>query len=92
MTLPLLAPYLGAAFNLAFALSMGELAATIMVYPPSWVAMPVSIFALTDRGDTFEGAALTVILAAATLLVLGAVARVVTRAGAPRSARDWTAQ
>lgn len=80
VTLPLLAPYLGAAFNLAFALSMGELAATIMVYPPGWATMPVSIFALTDRGDTFEGAALTVILAAATLIVLGLVARAVSRA------------
>lgn len=87
VTLPLLAPYLGAAFNLAFALSMGELAATIMVYPPGWVTMPVSIFALTDRGDTFEGAALTVILAAATLVVLSAVARGIGRAGG-QAARD----
>ncbi|MDE2582284.1 MAG: ABC transporter permease subunit [Rhodospirillales bacterium] len=91
VTLPLLAPYLGAAFNLAFALSMGELAATIMVYPPGWVTMPISIFALTDRGDTFEGAALTVILAAATLLVLGGVARVVARAGG-RARKDRRAR
>jgi 2-aminoethylphosphonate transport system permease protein len=73
VTLPLLAPYLAAAFSLSFALSMGELGATAMVYPPGWMTVPVSIFALTDRGDIFEGAALTVILIGTTLVVLGAV-------------------
>ena len=34
VTLPLVAPYLVAAFGLSFALSMGELGATVMVYPP----------------------------------------------------------
>ena len=62
MTLPLVAPYLVAAFGLSFALSMGELGATVMVYPPGWVTMPVAIFGLTDRGDIFSGAALTMIL------------------------------
>jgi 2-aminoethylphosphonate transport system permease protein len=70
VTLPLIAPYLLAAFSLSFALSMGELGATIMVYPPGWVTMPVGIFALTDRGSIFDGAALTVILVATTLVVL----------------------
>jgi 2-aminoethylphosphonate transport system permease protein len=78
--LPLLLPYLLAAFSLSFALSMGELGATMMVYPPGWVTMPVGIFALTDRGDVFDGAALTVILTLATLAVLGALALVPTRA------------
>jgi 2-aminoethylphosphonate transport system permease protein len=80
ITLPLLLPYLLAAFSLSFALSMGELGATMMVYPPGWVTMPVGIFALTDRGDVFDGAALTVILALATLAVLGTLAMVPTRA------------
>jgi 2-aminoethylphosphonate transport system permease protein len=80
ITLPLLLPYLLAAFSLSFALSMGELGATMMVYPPGWVTMPVGIFALTDRGDVFDGAALTVILTLATLAVLGALALVPTRA------------
>ena len=35
VTLPLIAPYLFAAFGLSFALSMGELGATVMVYPPA---------------------------------------------------------
>ena len=70
VTLPLLAPYLVGAFSLSFALSMGELGATVMVYPPGWVTLPVGIFALTDRGDVFEGAALTVLLILATLAML----------------------
>jgi len=70
VTLPLLAPYLVAAFSLSFALSMGELGATIMVYPPGWVTLPVGIYALTDRGEVFAGATLTVLLAVTTLAVL----------------------
>ena len=80
VTLPLLLPYLIAAFSLSFALSMGELGATVMVYPPGWVTLPVGIFALTDRGDVFDGAALTMILAVATLLVLGGLSRLQTQA------------
>jgi 2-aminoethylphosphonate transport system permease protein len=41
---PLVASYLLAAFGLSFALSMGELGATVMVYPPgsatTWRAIP----------------------------------------------------
>ena len=70
VTLPLIAPYLVAAFGLSFALSMGELGATVMVYPPGWVTLPVAIFGLTDRGDIFSGAALTMILVAVTLALL----------------------
>jgi 2-aminoethylphosphonate transport system permease protein len=70
VTLPLIAPYLIAAFGLSFALSMGELGATVMVYPPGWVTLPVAIFGLTDRGDIFSGSALTMILVAATLALL----------------------
>ena len=70
VTLPMIAPYLIAAFGLSFALSIGELGATVMVYPPGWVTLPVAIFGLTDRGDIFSGAALTMILVAATLALL----------------------
>ncbi|HUN90686.1 MAG TPA: ABC transporter permease subunit [Burkholderiaceae bacterium] len=70
VTLPLIAPYLLAAFGLSFALSMGELGATVMVYPPRWVTLPVTIFGLGDRGETFTGAALTIMLVVATLALL----------------------
>jgi hypothetical protein len=48
----------------------GRTRATVMVYPPGWVTLPVAIFGLTDRGDIFSGAALTMILVAATLALL----------------------
>ncbi|TPL45136.1 ABC transporter permease subunit [Mesorhizobium sp. B2-4-4] len=80
VTLPLLAPYLVAAFGLSFALSMGELGATVMVYPPGWVTLPVSIFSLSDRGDIFAGAALTMILVVATLALLLGLERITARA------------
>ncbi len=84
VTLPLVTPYLIAAFSLSFALSMGELGATIMVYPPGWVTLPVGIFALTDRGDIFQGAALTILLAAATLAVLVGLSQMPTKVAARR--------
>ncbi len=75
VTLPWPAPYLIASFSVSFALSMGELGATIMVYPPGWVTLPVGIFGLTDRGDVFAAAALTMVLATTTLLVLLGLSR-----------------
>lgn len=80
ITLPLVAPYLLAAFSLSFAMSMGELGATVMVYPPGWVTLPVGIFGLSDRGAVFDAAALTVLLAIATLIVLGVLSRIPLRA------------
>ncbi|WJY38460.1 ABC transporter permease subunit [Streptomyces sp. P9-2B-2] len=78
--LPLLLPSLTAAAGLCFALSMGELSATMMLYPPDWLPLPVQIFAATDRGALFAGAALAVTLMAATLLVLLGVSRIRTKA------------
>lgn len=80
VTLPLLLPSLVAAGGLCFALSMGELGATIMVYPPDWVTLPVGIFALTDRGAIFDGAALTVLLLLTTLVVIVAMSKIRSRA------------
>ncbi|MFI0811270.1 ABC transporter permease [Streptomyces echinatus] len=78
--LPLLLPSLTAAAGLCLALSMGELSATMMLYPPDWTPLPVLIYAATDRGALFTGSAVAVVLMAATLLVLFAVSRVRTRA------------
>lgn len=79
VTLPMIAPYLLAAFGLSFAMSMGELGATVMVYPPGWVTLPVTIFGLTDRGAVFSGAALTIVLIVTTLLLLLALERIASR-------------
>ena len=84
VTLPLIAPYLVAAFGLSFALSMGELGATVMVYPPGWVTLPVAIFSQTDRGDIFSGAALTMVLAVTTLALLVGLERAPIRSAAAR--------
>jgi 2-aminoethylphosphonate transport system permease protein len=80
VTLPLLIPQLIAAASLAFALSMGELAATIMIYPPNWVTMPIGIFGLTDRGAIFGAAAMAVLLVAITFCTLIGMSRIRTRA------------
>jgi 2-aminoethylphosphonate transport system permease protein len=80
ITLPLLLPALGAAAGLAVALSMGELGATVMVYPATWKTLPVTIFALTDRGQAFQAAACTTILLLVTLLALVALGRIRGRA------------
>jgi 2-aminoethylphosphonate transport system permease protein len=82
VTLPLVTPYLIGAFSLSFALSMGELGATVMVYPPGWVTLPVGIFALTDRGDVFAGAALTMLLVGATMAMLMGLSRIPAKATA----------
>ncbi|MER7106335.1 ABC transporter permease [Streptomyces sp. NPDC000229] len=78
--LPLLLPSLNAAAGLCFALSMGELSATMMLYPPDWLPLPVLIFTATDRGSLFSGSAIAVVLMATTLLVLLAASRIRTRA------------
>ncbi|MGP3772370.1 ABC transporter permease [Streptomyces sp. SDT5-1] len=78
--LPLLLPALNAAAGLCFALSMGELSATMMLYPPDWMPLPVQIYATTDRGSLFTGSAIAVVLMAATLLVLLAFSRIRTKA------------
>ena len=80
VTLPLLLPQLRAAAALGFALSMGELGATIMIYPPGWVTAPVEVFSLTDRGSLFAGAALSVWLLATTFGALW----LLDRRGSPR--------
>lgn len=80
VTLPLLAPYLVAAFSLSFALSMGELGATVMIYPPGWVTLPVKIFSLSDRGAIFDAATLAMILGAGTLIVLIGLSRISNKA------------
>lgn len=80
ITLPLLLPALGAAAGLAIALSMGELGATIMVYPATWRTLPVTIFGQTDRGEVFNAAAGTTLLVLVTLVSLILLGRIRGRA------------
>ncbi len=80
ITLPLLLPALGAAAGLSIALSMGELGATIMVYPATWKTLPVTIFGATDRGEVFNAAASTTVLVAVTLVALLILGRIRSKA------------
>ena len=82
ITLPMLTPALGAAAGLAVALSMGELGATVMVYPATWKTLPVTIFGLSDRGQVFSAAACTTVLLATTLIALSVLGRIRTRSAA----------
>ena len=64
IVLPLVAPGILAGFILSFALSMGELGATSMVYPAAFRTMPISIYGLVERGFYAQGAAMSVVLLA----------------------------
>ena len=77
--LPALLPAVSASASLALALSMGEVGATAMVYPPDWRTLPISVFAQADRGQVFAASASTVLLLAVTLAGLLALARLTRR-------------
>ncbi|AKM48591.1 2-aminoethylphosphonate ABC transport system, membrane component PhnV [Edwardsiella anguillarum] len=81
VTLPLLMPWMISALALSLSLSMGELGATMMIYPPGWSTLPVAIFSLTDRGNIADGAALTIVLVAITLCLMIKLERVAGRLG-----------
>jgi 2-aminoethylphosphonate transport system permease protein len=74
--LPMLLPAITAATALAVALCMGEIGATIMIYPPNWRTLPVSIFSLADRGDTLLASADTFVLLITTFLLLALIGRI----------------
>ncbi|QHT58549.1 2-aminoethylphosphonate ABC transporter permease subunit [Paenibacillus lycopersici] len=74
VTLPLLFPSLRACFALCFALSIGELGATMMVYPPGFATAPIVIVHYVERGYYYQGSALAVLMLLMTLVCLCIVA------------------
>ena len=72
-------PWMISALALSLSLSMGELGATVMIYPPGWTTLPVTIFSLTDRGNIADGSALTIVLAGVTLLLMIKLERIARR-------------
>ncbi|MGR0212282.1 phosphonate ABC transporter permease [Klebsiella pneumoniae] len=78
-TLPLMTPWMISALALSLSLSMGELGATVMIYPPGWTTLPVTIFSLTDRGNIADGSALTIVLVGVTLLLMMKLERIARR-------------
>jgi len=83
ITLPLLMPWMLSALALSLSLSMGELGATVMIYPPGWTTLPVAIFSLTDRGSIADGSALTIVLVAVILWLTVKLERLAQRLSNP---------
>ncbi|MBG5927671.1 2-aminoethylphosphonate ABC transport system, membrane component PhnV [Providencia rettgeri] len=81
VTLPLLMPWMISALALSLSLSLGELGATMMLYPPGWATLPVSIFSLTDRGNIADGSALTIVLVAVTLFLMFKLEKIAVKLG-----------
>lgn len=73
VVVPLVAPGILSGFILSFALSMGELGATSMVYPAAFRTMPITIYGLVERGFYAQGAAMSVILLAVGFAALVAL-------------------
>lgn len=72
---PLAGPSLAAAWLVAFALSLGELAATVLVVPPGTPPLAVRLWSLTHYGVEDRVAAIGLVLAAGSLLVAWGVRR-----------------
>lgn len=68
ITLPLLVPSIRTCVVLGFALSIGELGATMMVYPPGFTTAPVVIIQYVQRGYYYQGSALALLLLISTLV------------------------
>lgn len=74
ITLPMLGPALRAAFAIAFTFSMGELGATLMVYPPGFSTGPIEMIQDIERGFYYQGSALAAVLLLITFVCLLIVA------------------
>lgn len=80
--LPQLVPAIRASLALGFALSLGELGATLTVYPPGFATVPIVVIGAVERGYYLPASALSLLLLGASLVALIAIA-----ARAPRPAR-----
>jgi 2-aminoethylphosphonate transport system permease protein len=75
--LPQLRPALRASMALGLALSLGELGATLMVYPPGFATVPIVVVGQVERGYYLPASALSLLL---LLLALGALLLIAARA------------
>jgi 2-aminoethylphosphonate transport system permease protein len=74
VVLPQLVPALRASLALGFALSLGELGATLTVYPPGFATVPIVVVGQVERGYYLPASALSLIMLAASLLALSLIA------------------
>ncbi len=81
VAIPLLSSGIKTSFALSFAFSIGELGATIMVYPPGFITAPIDIIQYIARGFYYQGSALTLMMLLATfccLLIIGFIGKAIT--------------
>ncbi|HEV3106383.1 MAG TPA: 2-aminoethylphosphonate ABC transport system, membrane component PhnV [Trinickia sp.] len=83
VVLPQLVPALRASLALGFALSLGELGATLTVYPPGFATVPIVVVGEVERGYYLPASALSLVLLIASLAALSLIA-----ARAPRRRAD----
>ena len=70
--LPILKPGLIVGATFAFALSLGEMGATYLLYRPEWTTMPISIYRFLSAHDLVGASAMGMILiAVCTVLFIG---------------------
>jgi 2-aminoethylphosphonate transport system permease protein len=74
IVLPQMAPAIRSSLAIAFAISIGELGATMTVYPPGFATAPVLILGEVERGYYLPASALSVLLLGCALLVLIGIA------------------
>ena len=74
VVLPQLTPTIRSSLAIGLAVSLGELGATMVVYPPGFVTAPVKILGEVERGYYLPAAALSVVMLAASLAALLAIA------------------
>ncbi|WP_250455371.1 2-aminoethylphosphonate ABC transport system, membrane component PhnV [Caballeronia sp. ATUFL_M2_KS44] len=70
VVLPQLVPAVRASLALAFALSLGELGATLTVYPPGFATVPIVVVGQVNRGYYLPASALSLILLGVSLAAL----------------------
>jgi 2-aminoethylphosphonate transport system permease protein len=81
VTLPLLEPAIRASVALSFAFSLGDLGATLMVYPPGFSTVPIVVINDVERGFYYQASALALILLSlsfASLILLAGRRRRIT--------------
>jgi 2-aminoethylphosphonate transport system permease protein len=77
--LPQLVPALRASLALGFALSLGELGATMTVYPPGFATVPIVVIGEVERGYYLPASALSLLMLVASLAALMLIAARVPR-------------
>jgi len=86
VVLPQMVPALRASVALGFALSLGELGATLTVYPPGFATVPIVVVGEVERGYYLPASALSLVLLAISLLALCLIAtRMPARRAKPKN-------